>query len=207
MGLGINEGWRAFVPSIETKTLRVATNELAHLRTDVKAAQKAPEFQLFVNGIVVTNDKAIGFSTTLGQRTIQQASMLLPGTGNVQRLVISIRNTGNLPADRLWVGIRLPAELNCQMGGAWQPLAYVARNPSGFTEDNSQSSFFSQSAQVIDPGAYFSCDAIVVTNDFSNSITASLLIEVSAMRAEKKRFNLTTVFVKGEGPPQVLGEE
>lgn len=204
IGFGINVTWKVIVPSAETKELRAARRQIADLDREVKDTKKSPDFQLFVNGVAITNTTPVIFPTSIGQRTVHQAAVRIPSTGTVQRVILSVRNIGNLPADRFLVTVRLSAGLKYQMGGAWQNVGYVARTPSGFVDDNSQASYFIESEKLIDRGAFLTCDAIDVTIDFSKPVVASLMIEASAVQAEKKRFNLIAEFARGEGPPELI---
>jgi len=202
LSLTFSEIWRRIVPTTEQKELRLARSEISDLQQDIQQVKRKPEFQPFVNGVAVTDFTDIKFPTSLGVRTVRQASIVIPTTNNRQRLQLSIRNIGNVPADKLTVYVRLPSGLNFNTGSAWKPIAFITRAEKGVLPDPG-TSYYIDSAHIIDPGAYFSCDSIVIESEVTKPLIVPLNVELSSLQAEKNRFNLVIVFVPGTGEPFV----
>lgn len=178
------------------------TNRIGELKQELAASQRRPEFQLFVNSVVITNFSDVLFPTSMGTRKIRQAALLLPTTNAEQSVALSIRNIGNLPADKLSVGIRFSRESGLVTGGAWAQMGTMNRTSEGLKQDDSQASYYIDSAHVIDPGAFFSCDQLFLKSAVTQATPIPLSIEVSSLGAEKERFSLTIIFVPGTGVPE-----
>jgi len=203
ISLFVFELWREFFPSHEQKELRLARSEISDLQQDIQQVKRKPEFQPFVNDVAVTDFTDINFPTSLGVRTVRQASIVIPTTDSQQRLKLSIRNVGNLPADKLTVVVRFPSGLSFNIGSAWHSMAFITRTEKEVQPDRTGISYYIDSAHVIDPGAYFSCDSIVIESEVTKPLIVPLNVEVSSLLAEKHRFNLVVVFVPGTGEPFV----
>ena len=184
-------------------SLHIARSKLTELKDDFERSQRHPDFQPFINGLAINDFSYISFQTSLGERSIKQAFVVIPTTLKQQRISLSIRNIGNLPADKLSVIVRFPREITLTKGNAWRSLGYMTRTPEGAKADVKRPSFLIDSGHVIDPGAYFSCDQLIINIDVQQSKVVSMEVEVSSLYAEKQRFNIILVFVSGTGNPYV----
>ena len=168
--------------------------QISKLERELKEYQKKSDFQPFVNGHAITDFKVIEFPTTMGKRKIFQAGISLPTNYSEESIKLDIRNIGDLPADKLMVGIRFPRGCGLTAGGMWKELPFVTRTAEGLVSDDSMSSFYIDSPRMIDQGAYFSCDLLRFKFSTNRDTEIPLYVEVSSLFAEKKRFNLIIRF-------------
>lgn len=181
-----------------SNSLHSARKEIARFQQDFQKSQRHPKFQPFINGLAITGFTDVSFQTSLGERTVKQASVVIPAVKGHQEIMLRIRNIGNFPADRLSVFIRLPQEIPFTKGSAWQSIGLATRTPEGIS-DATPPSFYIDSLHLIDPGAYFSCDRLSIDMDVQKELTVPINIEVSSLYADKQRFNIFLIFKPGVG--------
>lgn len=205
ISLALSEGYRSFVPSKEQKALDVTQGKLDSLQSKFDEAQKAPDFQPFINDHAISDFTLIETPSSLGPRTFKQSAILIPTTSSVQDVRLTVRNIGTLSADKLTVSVRFPEWVKPTMGGAWDAIAYKNRTAVGTTDSATQPSYYTDSTHVIDPGAYFGCDTIQFSiPDLSVPTAVPLEITAVSMHSEKIRFIVNLIYYKGEGSSSLV---
>jgi hypothetical protein len=194
LSLFVSEIWRYFVPTNEQKEIQHLKSQISVLQQEI---QRKPEFQPFINGLAVNEFTDINFPSSLGMRTVKQASIVIHDVNEYKKIGLVIRNIGNRPAEKLVVIVKFPSELSLNMGSAWRPLGFLKRTENGMQPDKTITSYYIESANVIDSGAYFPCDSIVIDANITKPFIVPLGIEVSSLQAEKHRFELVIKFEPG----------
>jgi len=201
ISLALSEVWRYFVPSQETRELGLARKELRVLQQDFDQSKRKPQFSLLLNNMAITNTSQSEFASTTGPRKIIQANLVIPTTNTEQLLTVTVRNTGNLPADKQSVAIFFPQGRNVEVGGVWKRVASVTPTTKGFSSDDLSERYYVDCEHVVDPGAYFQCDRVILKEPVTTPVVIPINIEVSALQGEKQRFSLLLIFVQGVGEP------
>lgn len=197
----VNEVWRLAIPSKEIRELRSAQESIQDLKTEVEESQRTPDFQFFVNGTAITNALYTEFDTTLGTRRKQKCVFVIPTKSATNDITLTVRNTGDLAAERLVVNMRLPKDDRIKVGAEWKSTRIVVTNPGGFEVDSTMRSYQATHAPVVPPGAYVSCGKITLESQIDGPERIPLLIQASAMQAETKHLDLIVVLVPGAGDP------
>ena len=194
----IPECWRHFVPTHETKLLTHTTNQPCEFRQDFDQSKRKPKFDIFINNRALTKISEIEIASDMGPYKIRQANFGIRTTNteldvnNEPDVKISVRNTGNLPADKLLVKIVLsfPWGGKAKVGERWQKEMRVKPTTNRFSANETTESYYTESAHVVPPGDYFGCDSIFL----KGSMIYLLTVEVSASQADNQCFDLTLLF-------------
>lgn len=195
ISLGASELYRFCVPSREAQALQ-------GLESEVARSQRKPSFQFFVNDLPIPTNSTI--VATLPAPT-PHYTILIPTATSQQEVSIQVRNTGNLPADKLEVVVQFPAgEANFVGTGNWKDFpGLITVSQNGIASRQDLRCYRTVSQNLIPQSDVYACHKLLLKEPITTPRSLRLFLTASAVSSEIHAVTITLIFSKGSGKPSL----
>jgi len=200
LSLVLPEVYHFFVPTREERALHKAQKSIDTLHDDLAQAQRRPSFRFFLNGVALPEPTTDPKATSSPHSTV-----LLPASDGTQRLAISVRNIGNLPANKLEVVIQFPAgETQLKKSGNWKDFPGLIKvTDKGIASVSSLRCYRTVSQNVIPQNDVYSCHDLLYTKPITSQHSFRVFLSATSIKSDCHKLSVTIIFAKGVAKPSL----
>jgi len=198
--LALPEIYHRFVPSREEQALTRTQESINALPADLVQAERRPSFLFFLNGVALPRSK------TDPDSPCPHANILLPATHDTQRLRLSVRNDGTLPADKLEVGVQFPSgETGLKKSGNWKDFpGLINVTDKGITPVSHLRCYTTVSQNVIPQNEVYSCHDLLYTKPIASQGSFKVFLTASSIKSDFHALSVTITFRDAVAKPSLL---